>query len=118
MRIVSYSIHMDMPSGPARIQLTTIGRRSGDTHTVTLRGVPYRGSYYFSRHRPDSDWFLNALVWPVVTVTYNQQHTQGLAFRVRDIDLERRISHLKYPGQKRAEDRRVTLRVIPLCECE
>lgn len=99
------------------MQLTTFGRRSGNAHTVMLRGVPYRGSYYFSRHRPDSDWFLNALVWPVVIITYNREQTYGLAFRIHDIDLERRISRLKYPDQKRAKDRRVTLRIIPLTEC-
>lgn len=109
--------HMDMPSGPALVHLTTYGRRSGIAHTVLLRGVPYRGSYYFSRHRPDSDWFRNARVWPVVVVAYNGHETRGIASEVHDIDLERRISHLKYPGQKRAEERRVTLRVIPLCEC-
>ena len=40
--------------------LVTRGRRTGNSHTVRLKAVSHLGLVYFSRHRPDSDWYLNA----------------------------------------------------------
>lgn len=99
--------------GAIRASLVTIGRKSGRPHTVTLRGVIHRGYFYFSRHRPDADWFLNALAVHQVTVIWDDQAIHGTASRVTDPSLERRISMLKYPGDSRGSERRVAIRVAP-----
>lgn len=104
--------------GVARLSLTTTGRRTGMDHTVMLRAVLYMGEYYFSRHRPDSDWFLNALSNPIVTISHKDISTKGMAVWLHDVPLESHISELKYPGEPRAKDRRAILRVTPLRECE
>jgi len=62
-----------------RASLVTIGRVSKQPHTVTLRGVKYNGKIYFSRHRPDSDWFKNAITNPVVVIKYNNSSYSGIA---------------------------------------
>ena len=99
--------------GAIRARLTTTGRTTGRPHTVTLRGVLYRDDFYFSRHRPDSDWFLNALAIPEVTVIWDGRDIPGVASLVDDDPLERRISSLKYPGDPRSGERRVVIRVVP-----
>lgn len=100
--------------GAVRAELVTVGRRSGRPHTVRLRGVIHRGDFYFSRHRPDSDWFLNALAHPRVTVLWEGLAIAGTASQVTDVPLERRISSLKYPGDDpRGLERRVAIRVAP-----
>lgn len=71
------------------------------------------GDYYFSRHRPDSDWFLNALYNPNVVVHMDESVVAGTASRVEDPDVLATISSLKYPGQARAAERRVAVRVVP-----
>ena len=48
---------MVIPSTPLRATLVTRGRKTGKKHSVMLRGVMYNNKIYFSRHRPDSDWF-------------------------------------------------------------
>ena len=69
-----------------------------------LRGVKYNEKIYFSRHRPDSDWFQNAHCKPhgksnfMIILTF-----VGSAKRVSDDALNQKISLLKYPGEKRAE---------------
>lgn len=97
--------------GVVRARLTTTGRRTGRPHSVTLRGVIYREHVYFSRHRPDADWFLNALANPEVAVEWDGNTVRGMASRPTDPDLERQISRLKYPGDPRGEERRVMIRV-------
>ena len=100
--------------GAVRVNLVTSGRRSGRPHTVTLRGVIHRGDFYFSRHHPDSDWFLNALAVPRVTIQWEGLTIPGTASLVTDVSLERRISSLKYPGDDpRSLERRVAIRVAP-----
>lgn len=99
--------------GAIRASLVTIGRRSGRPHTVTLRGVIHRGDFYFSRHRPDADWFLNALAAPKVAVIWDGRAIHGTASRVTDPSLERRISMLKYSGDPRGSEQRVAIRVAP-----
>ena len=100
--------------GAIRARLTTTGRITGRPHTVTLRGVLYRNHFYFSRHRPDSDWFLNALAIPEVIITWDGRAIPGMASLVDDHPLERRISSLKYPGDPRSEEKRVVIRVAPV----
>jgi len=94
-----------------RATLVTIGRVSKQPHTVTLRGVKYNGKIYFSRHRPDSDWFKNAITNTVVVIKYNNSSYSGIAKIVTDENLNQKISQLKYPGEKKAEDKRVAIEI-------
>ncbi len=91
--------------------LITKGRKTGREHSVMLRAVNYNGKIYFSRHRPDGDWFQNAVANPVVKIRYNDTVFTGNAKLVSDDELNEKISHLKYPGEERAKDRRVAIEV-------
>jgi hypothetical protein len=94
-----------------RAQLTTKGRRSGKEHTVWLLAVMYENKIYFSRHRPDGDWFKNALKNPEVKVQFGESSYSGKASIVTDKEISKKISELKYPGQKRALEKRVVLEI-------
>ena len=98
----------------SRAILTTTGRRSGRPHSVELKVVVYEGEFYFSRHRPDSDWFLNAMANRRVTMQWMGRTVTGEASPVTSESLERKISRMKYPGQARAEERRAVLRISPM----
>lgn len=91
--------------------LSTKGRKTGKIHSVTLRAVKYNEKIYFSRHRPDGDWFKNAIVNPDVIIEYNNSTYTGKANLVKDENLERKISQLKYPGEKRANEKRVAIEI-------
>ena len=91
--------------------LTTIGRKTGKEHSVELRAVNHNGKIYFSRHRPDGDWFQNAVSNPDVKIIYNNVTYTGKAKLVQDEELDKKISILKYPGEKRAKEKRVTIEV-------
>lgn len=93
--------------------LTTRGRKTGKEHSVMLRAVKYNNRYYFSRHRPDGDWFQNAISNPDVTIDINGHVLKGKASLVLDEKLSQKISELKYPGEDRARDKRVTIQVTP-----
>lgn len=97
--------------GPFRADLVTRGRRTGRPHRVTLRGVEHSGRLYFSRHRPDGDWFKNALADPAVEVHRGGTAVRGTARQVTDEALLARVSELKYPGEQRAAERRVAIEV-------
>lgn len=100
------------PDGTAfRAVLVTRGRRTGNEHAVPLRAVSHSGKLYFSRHLPDGDWYLNAAANPDVVVIRGEQSARGTARVVSDEGLLRIISELKYPGQKRAMERRVAIEV-------
>lgn len=101
--------------GPFNATLNTLGRRTQCMHSVVLLAVRYNGKLYFSRHLPDSDWFKNALANPDVTVTYGGMTRAGRARPVQDRALNGIISRLKYPGQDRAAEQRVSIEVT-LCE--
>ena len=100
---------------PFKAVLVTKGRKSGKEHSVWLLAVMYNGKVYFSRHRPDGDWFQNALENSEVFVKINNSTIQGKAILVKDELLAKKISELKYPGQGRAKEKRVALEVT-LCE--
>ena len=100
-----------MEDGAFRARLTTRGRRSGRPHTVWLTAVSHGGDFYFSRHEANSDWFLNALADPAVEVRVGGEVLRGRASRDVDPELLSAISALKYPGQSRAAERRVAIRV-------
>ena len=91
--------------------LVTKGRKTGKKHSVMLRAVKHNEKIYFSRHRPDGDWFKNAIKNPEVQIEYNQITYSGVAKLVTDEDLNTKISELKYPGEERAKEKRVTIEV-------
>ncbi len=91
--------------------LVTRGRRTGREHSVMLRAVNHGGKIYFSRHRPDGDWFKNAVANADVKIKYNGLVFTGKAGLVQDEELGKKISRLKYPGEERAEEKRVTIEV-------
>ncbi|HJU13378.1 MAG TPA: nitroreductase/quinone reductase family protein [Candidatus Nitrosotalea sp.] len=104
---------MAFAEGPLRAVLSTKGRKTGNEHAVELRAVYFGGKFYFSRRNPHSDWLKNALANPQVTVTVGDESFAGTAALVRDDQLARKISGLKYPD-KRSEESRVVLEVT-LC---
>ncbi|WP_249111011.1 nitroreductase/quinone reductase family protein [Nitrosopumilus sp. K4] len=91
--------------------LTTKGRKTGNPHSVMLRAVKYNEKIYFSRHRPDGDWFKNAVANPEVIIEYKGTKHIGNAKEVKDEELSKKISELKYPGEQRAKEKRVTIEV-------
>ncbi len=91
--------------------LVTRGRVTEQPHSVILRGVKYNDKIYFSRHRPDSDWFKNVSTSSEIVIKYNDSSYSGIAKIVTDKDLNQKISKLKYPGEKRAEEKRVAIEI-------
>ena len=91
--------------------LITKGRKTGKEHSVMLRAVNYNGKIYFSRHMPDGDWFKNAVNNPEVEIKYKNEVFAGRARLVQNEELDRKISELKYPGEERAKEKRVTIEV-------
>jgi deazaflavin-dependent oxidoreductase (nitroreductase family) len=95
--------------------LTTKGRKTGKDHSVLLRAVQYNDKIYFSRHKPDGDWFQNAIANPQVRVEFSNTSHSGNAIKITDEELAKKISLLKYSGEQRANEKRVVLEVT-LCE--
>jgi len=91
--------------------LITKGRKTGNSHSVWLRAVNYNGKIYFSRHQPDGDWFQNAIANSEVKIQYNNMEFTGNASIVTDEGLNKKISQLKYPGEERANEKRVAIEV-------
>ena len=94
-----------------RPTLTTKGRKTGKPHSVMLRAVNYNDKIYFSRNRPDGDWFKNVLVNPDVIIEYNDMVMSGKAKLVTDEEFSKKISELKYPGEERAKEKRVAIEI-------
>ncbi len=94
-----------------RAILSTKGRKTGKQHSVMLRAVKYNEKIYFSRHKPDGDWFKNVMANPDVIIEYNNSTYTGKANLVTDEKLEQKISQLKYPGEKRADEKRVAIEI-------
>ena len=94
-----------------RAILSTKGRKTGKMHSVMLRAVKYNDKIYFSRHMPDGDWFKNVIANPDVIIEYNNRTYKGRANLVKDEKLEQKISQLKYPGKKRADEKRVAIEI-------
>jgi len=91
--------------------LITKGRKTGNLHSVWLRAVNYNGKIYFSRHLPDGDWFQNAITNSEVKIQYNNMEFTGKASLVTNNELNQKISQLKYPGEKRANEKRVVIEI-------
>ena len=103
---------MENRNGQAfKVILGTKGRKTGKDHYVFLRAVMYDNKLYFSRHQPDSDWFQNALKNSDVKVQIDNIVFAGKATKVNDENLSMKISELKYPNEKRAKEKRVTVEV-------
>ena len=102
---------MEIVEGRFRPILVTKGRKTGNPHSVWLRAVKYNGKIYFSRHHPDGDWFQNAMINSEVKIQYNNIEFTGKASLVTDEKLNQKISQLKYPGEKRADEKRVVIEV-------
>jgi len=96
-----------------RVNLITKGRKTGIAHSVMLRMVMYNGKMYFSRHKPDSDWFKNAMRNPEVEIRYDDTVKAGNAKQVKDEALCKKISQLKYSGEERANEKRVVIEITP-----
>jgi hypothetical protein len=104
-------IRMEIKEDLFRPILTTEGRSTGKQHSVMLLAVNYNGKIYFSRHRPDGDWFKNSLKNPEVKIKYNDIVFSGKARLVTDEELSKKISQLKYPGKEKAKEKRVAIEV-------
>lgn len=102
---------MKFKEGPLVAVLSTTGRKTGKEHSVELRAVFYNNGFYFSRRNPNSDWLKNAIANTLVKVTANDTIFSGHASLVKDEELTKKISHMKY-SDGRAEDSRIVLKVI------
>lgn len=102
---------MRIEEGVFRAKLITKGRKTGNLHTVMLRAVKYDEKIYFSRHRPDSDWFRNAIANTSVMIKYKDSTYSGSVSMVTDEKLQEKISKLKYPGEDRAYEKRVAIEI-------
>ena len=87
--------------------LTTSGRVTGKPHTVPLRLVYYQGKLYASRRDARSDWCRNLIQDPKVAVEVQDERWGGIARLVTDQALCRKISRLKYGGERSLERRTV-----------
>lgn len=103
---------MEFKEGPLRAVLSTKGRKTGKKHSVELRAVFHNNRFYFSRRNPDSDWLKNAIAEPRVGISVNDLFFSGHASLVKDEEMARKISLMKY-SDKRSEDSRIVLEVIP-----
>ena len=102
---------MDITEERFRPILITKGRKTGREHGVMLRAVKYNDKIYFSRHRPDGDWFQNAMANPQVKIKYNDSIFVGTAKKITDDVLNEKISQLKYPGEERANEKRIAIEI-------
>jgi len=109
--LTAKKLRMEIKESLFRPFLITKGRKTGREHKVMLRAVNHDGKIYFSRHRPDGDWFQNALINPLVKIQYNDNIFIGNAKQVTDDELNDEISLLKYPGEERAKEKRVAIEI-------
>ncbi len=91
--------------------LTTIGRKTGNEHSVWAKAVTYNNMIYFSRRNPNSDWLKNAIVNPRVKVKFDGKEFSGNARLVKNEELARKISSIKYTKKNRQEEPRIVLEV-------
>ena len=104
-------IRMEINEERFRPILITKGRKTGKEHSVMLRAVKYNNKIYFSRHKPDGDWFQNAMTNPQIKIKYNGIVFVGRAKIVTEDTLNEKISQLKYPGEERAKEKRIAIEI-------
>ncbi|MDI1495221.1 MAG: hypothetical protein K8823_527 [Cenarchaeum symbiont of Oopsacas minuta] len=100
-----------MKDGRFRTVLATRGRVTGIVHKSELYAVMFDGDVYLTRHKPDSDWYKNCIANGRVSITIDKDIIFGMAEPVKDENIVRCISELKYPNQVRATEHRVAIRV-------
>ena len=91
--------------------LKTRGRKTGKEHTVWAKAVTYNDMVYFSRRNSDSDWLKNAIANPQVIVKFDEKEFSGIARLVKEEELAKKISSLKYTETDRQKESRVVLEV-------
>ncbi len=94
-----------------RATLVTRGRVTGKIHSVILKGIKYNDKIYFSRHRPDSDWFKNIISNSTVVIRYHDSEYSGNAKTVTDETLNKKISQLKFPSEAKADEKRIAIEI-------
>ena len=91
--------------------LTTIGRKTGNEHSVWAKAVTYNNMIYFSRRNPNSDWLKNAIANPKVKVKFDGKEFSGNARLVQEEELSKKISTLKYTDKNRQDEPRIVLEI-------
>ena len=91
--------------------LTTMGRKTGNEHSVWAKAVTYNDMIYFSRRNPNSDWLKNAIADPNVKVEFDGKQFSGTARLVKNEELARKISSIKYTEKNKQEEPRIVLEV-------
>ena len=91
--------------------LTTKGRKTGKEHSVWAKAVTYNDMIYFSRRNANSDWLKNAIANPRVKVKFDGKEFSGNARLVKNEELARKISSIKYTKKNRQEEPRIVLEV-------
>jgi len=91
--------------------LTTIGRKTGNEHSVWAKAVTYNNMIYFSRRNPNSDWLKNAIANPKVKVKFDGKEFSGNARLVQEEELSKKISTLKYTDKNRQDESRIVLEI-------
>jgi deazaflavin-dependent oxidoreductase (nitroreductase family) len=92
--------------------LTTVGRKTGQSHTVHIRLVFHNDRFYASRRSMSGDWLKNILKDPSVIVGVSNDRIKGKATVVEDKELLKTISSLKY-NDERSLMERVVVEIIP-----
>jgi len=91
--------------------LTTMGRKTGNEHSVWAKAVTYNDMIYFSRRNPNSDWLKNAIADPNVKVEFDGKQFSGTARLVKNEELARKISSIKYTEKNKQKEPRIVLEV-------
>ena len=91
--------------------LITKGRKTGNDHSVWLKAVMYENKIYFSRRNPDGDWLKNATINSDVKIEFDGMKFNGIALLLKDENLSKKISALKYSDKNRQEESRIVLQV-------
>ena len=91
--------------------LTTIGRKTGNEHSVWAKAVTYNNMIYFSRRNPNSDWLKNAIANHRVKVKFDGKEFSGNARLVQQEELSKKISTLKYTDKNRQDEPRIVLEI-------
>jgi hypothetical protein len=88
-----------------------MGRKTGNEHSVWAKAVTYNDMIYFSRRNPNSDWLKNAIADPNVKVEFDGKQFSGTARLVKNEELARKISSIKYTEKNKQKEPRIVLEV-------
>lgn len=77
----------EQQNAPLYLYLTTIGRKTGNSHEIEIWFVEYGGHYYLMSEFPDrSDWFKNIRQNPSVSFRVGSRSAEPIAGSARMID--------------------------------